>query len=46
VLSQAKKEPTTNWPGVMVVTWLPTSWTMPAYSCPIGIGQLTVSNPR
>jgi hypothetical protein len=32
VLSEAKKEPITNWPGAMVVTSLPTSSTIPAYS--------------
>ena len=38
MLSEAKNDPTTNWPGVIVVTAEPTSSTMPAYSCPIGDG--------
>ena len=28
----------TNWPGLIVVTALPISSTMPQYSCPIGVG--------
>jgi hypothetical protein len=28
----------TNWPGLIVLTVLPTSSTMPQYSCPIGVG--------
>ena len=32
VLSEAKNEPTTNWPGLTVCTALPTSSTMPQYS--------------
>jgi hypothetical protein len=46
VLSEAKNEPTTNWPGLIVVTWLPTSWTMPTYSWPVGNGSSTASIPR
>jgi hypothetical protein len=39
VLSEAKKEPMTNWPDLIAVTALPTSSTMPQYSCPIGVGD-------
>jgi hypothetical protein len=46
VLSEAKKDPTTNWPGLIVVTWLPTSSTMPQYSWPIGVGWETALMPR
>ena len=46
VLSDAKNEPTTNWPGRIVVTPLPISSTMPAYSCPIGVGPFSFSMPR
>ena len=46
VLSEAKNDPTTNWPGLIVVTAEPTSSTIPAYSCPIGVGSLTSSAPR
>src|SRR5215469_2122345 len=38
VLSDAKNEPMTNWPGLMDLTALPTSATIPQYSCPIGVG--------
>ena len=38
VLSDMTNEPTTNWPARTVVTALPTSSTMPQYSCPIAIG--------
>src|SRR5438445_3229998 len=46
VLSEAKNEPITNWPGLTEVTALPTSSTMPQYSCPIGVGCGTASMPR
>jgi hypothetical protein len=46
VLSEAKKEPMTNWPGLMDRTSLPTSSTMPQYSCPIGVGWVTGLMPR
>jgi hypothetical protein len=46
VLSEAKNEPTTNWPGCTVVTSLPTSSTTPTYSWPIGVGPSTFSMPR
>jgi hypothetical protein len=46
VLSDAKNEPTTNCPGSMVSTWLPTSSTMPQYSWPIGVGRVIGSMPR
>jgi hypothetical protein len=46
VLSEAMNEPTTNWPGLMVLTSLPTSWTMPTYSWPIGNGPSSASIPR
>src|SRR6266550_2503694 len=36
----------TNWPGLMEVTALPTSSTMPQYSCPIGVGWGTGLIPR
>jgi hypothetical protein len=41
VLSDAKNEPMTNWPGFTDLTALPTSSTMPQYSCPIGVGWAT-----
>src|ERR1700738_676629 len=41
VLSEAKNEPMTNWPGLTEVTALPTFSTMPQYSCPIGVGSVT-----
>ena len=40
VLSDVAKEPTTNCPGLMDLTALPTSSTMPQYSCPIGVGPV------
>jgi hypothetical protein len=46
VLSEAQKEPTTNWPGRSVFTSLPTSSTMPQYSWPIGVAPSMVSIPR
>jgi hypothetical protein len=46
VLSEAKNDPTTNWPGLIVVTWLPTSWTTPTYSWPITDGPSIASMPR
>jgi hypothetical protein len=46
VLSDAKNEPMTNWPGLMELTPLPTSSTMPQYSCPIGAGLVTGLSPR
>jgi hypothetical protein len=36
----------TNWPGSMEVTPLPTSSTMPQYSCPIGVGWAIAWMPR
>src|SRR5205809_6511936 len=36
----------TNRPGLMEVTALPTSSTMPQYSCPIGVGWGTGLMPR
>lgn len=33
----------TNWPGLIVLTPLPISSTMPQYSCPIGIGFVIAS---
>src|SRR5437870_8858852 len=36
LLSDAKNEPITNWPGLIEVTALPTSSTMPQYTYPIG----------
>src|SRR5437016_11674079 len=36
----------TNWPGLTEVTALPTSSTMPQYSCPIGVGCGTALMPR
>ena len=41
-----QNEPTTNWPGLTVVTALPTSSTTPQYSCPIAIGDVTSFSPR
>jgi hypothetical protein len=46
VLSQAKNEPMTNWPGRIVVTSRPTSSTRPQYSCPVGLGSATGLMPR
>jgi hypothetical protein len=46
VLSEAKNDPTTNWPGLMCATWPPTSSTMPTYSWPIGCGWVIGSMPR
>jgi hypothetical protein len=46
VLSEAKKEPMTNWPGLIEVTARPTSSTMPQYSCPIGVGCVIGLMPR
>src|SRR3989449_885192 len=46
VLSDAKNEPMTNWPGLMEVTTLPASSTMPQYSCPIGVGWAIGWTPR
>ena len=46
VLSEMQNEPTTNWPGLTVVTALPTSSTTPQYSCPIAIGDLISFSPR
>jgi len=46
VLSDAKNEPMTNWPGLMDLTVLPTSSTMPQYSCSIGVGWGTGLMPR
>ena len=37
----AENEPITNCPGLIEVTALPTSSTMPQYSCPIGVGSVT-----
>ena len=44
-MSEVAKEPTTNRPGFMV-TALPTTLTMPQYSCPIGVGPSMGCNPR
>ena len=46
VLSEAKNEPMTNWPGLTVLTALPTSSTMPQYSWPIGVGCVIGLMPR
>src|SRR5262249_23827932 len=46
VLSEAKNEPITNWPGLIEVTALPTSSTIPQYSCPMGVGCLIGLMPR
>src|SRR5437667_141745 len=46
VLSDAKNEPTTNWPGLIDSTALPTSSTIPQYSWPNGVGCVTGSMPR
>src|SRR5437016_7011191 len=46
VLSDVAKEPTTNCPGLMDLTALPTSSTMPQYSCPIGVGPSIGCKPR
>jgi hypothetical protein len=46
VLSEAKNEPMTNWPGLIAVTPEPVSSTMPAYSWPIGVGWVTGLMPR
>ena len=39
VPSEAKKDAIMNWPGLTVVTSLPTASTMPQYSCPKGVGR-------
>ena len=41
-----QNEPTTNWPGLTVLTALPTSSTTPQYSWPIAIGWVTGFSPR
>src|SRR5882762_11662654 len=46
VLSDAKNDPMTNWPGLIDVTARPTSSTMPQYSCPIGVGSVVGLMPR
>src|SRR6266404_5262371 len=46
VLSEAKNEPMTNWPGLTDLTALPTSSTMPQYSWPIGVGWAIGWIPR
>src|SRR5437899_7412163 len=46
LLSDAKNEPITNWPGLIEVTALPTSSTMPQYSCPILVGCVSPMMPR
>jgi hypothetical protein len=46
VLSEAKNEPITNWPALMLVTSGPISSTTPTYSWPIGAGPSTISMPR
>ena len=46
VLSELANEPTTNWPGLMCLTALPTSSTMPQYSWPIGVGPVIGAMPR
>jgi hypothetical protein len=46
VLSEAKNDPITNCPGLIDLTALPTSSTMPQYSCPIGVGAVTALMPR
>src|SRR5207245_26022 len=46
VLSDAKNEPMTNWPGLIDLTARPTSSTMPQYSCPIGVGCVVCCTPR
>ena len=46
VLSERQKEPTTNWPGLTLVTALPTSSTTPQYSWPIAIGAVTALAPQ
>ena len=43
MLSEAKNDPTTNWPGLTVRDREPTSSTMPTYSWPIGDGPSTAS---
>jgi hypothetical protein len=40
VLSEAKKDPTTNLPGLIERTSPPTSSTIPTYSWPIGAGTV------
>jgi hypothetical protein len=45
-LSEAQNDPTTNWPGLIVLTSLPTSSTTPTYSCPIGRGSSIGSMPQ
>src|SRR5947207_10520312 len=44
VLSDAKNEPMTNWPGLIDSTALPTSSTIPQYSWPNGVGCVTGSD--
>jgi len=46
VLSEAKNDPMTNWPGLTAETALPTSSTMPQYSWPIGVGCVIGLAPR
>src|SRR5690348_13911504 len=46
VLSDAKKDPTTNWPRLTCFTSRPTSSTTPQYSWPIGVGPFGASMPR
>jgi len=46
VLSDAKNEPTANWPRRTFFTALPTSSTIPQYSWPIGVGVADTSMPR
>src|SRR3954466_9793379 len=46
VLSEAKKDPTTNCPTLIFVTALPTSSTTPQYSWPNGVGADTGWTPR
>ena len=38
VLSEMQNDPMTNCPGFTDFTALPTSSTIPQYSCPIGVG--------
>jgi len=40
MLSEAKNEPMTNWPGLIELTPLPTFSTTPQYSCPLGVGSV------
>src|SRR3954468_23708566 len=46
LLSEAKNEPTTNWPRLIFFTSRPTSSTMPQYSWPIAGGRVGTSMPR